>query len=124
MDVTTITKPLIYMLLSTILTHTSLGVVHNDPRPANIFFSPPSPSAPTHAVLLDFGESAIRGADESDGKWELTVKSLCDWLTITRFLMSAGVQGVPRPPLGLPLGFDIAAATLSLKDVDAGNGKE
>ncbi len=116
MDVTTVTKPLIYMLLSTIITQTSLGVIHNDPRPANIMFSP-SPSAPTRAVLLDFGEAIIRGADESEEEWELTVKSISDWVIITRFLMTAGVQGVPRPPVGLiPIGFDIEAATLSLRD--------
>ncbi len=122
-DVTTITKPLIYMLLNTIITYTSLGVIHNDPGPANIFFSPPSPSAPTRAVLLDFGEAMIRNADESDEEWKESVTFVDDWFGVTGFLIHAGVQGVPRRYNGLvPVFPDIAAATLSLKD--AGSGEE
>ncbi len=118
MDVTGITKPLIYMLISTIITHTSLGVIHNDPQPAN---SPPS--APTRAVLLDFGEATIRSADDSDEGWEMTIKFIRDWISITRLLINAGVQGVPRPHgWEIPASFDIATVTLSLKD--RGSGEE
>ncbi len=112
------------MLLNTIITYTSLGVIHNDPGPANIFFSPPSPSAPTRAVLLDFGEAIIR-SEESNDEWEECVICMGDWWAVTRFLIRAGVEGVPRPYNGLiPVDFDIVAATLSLKDAGSGEERE
>ncbi len=53
----------------------------------------------------------------SDEEWDLTIKSISDWFTITRFLMSAGVQGVPCPLFGEPIfDLDIVAEMLSLKD--------
>src|SRR5258708_1279684 len=123
MDPTAITKPIIYMLLNTIITYTSFGVIHNDPRPANIMFSPMSPFAPTRAVLVDFGEAIIRDAGESDEEWKESVMFVDDWFAVTGFLIHAGVQGVPRRYNGRVRVFpDSAAATLSLKD--AGSEEE
>jgi len=116
MDGMAITKPLIYDLLNTIITCISRGVIHNDPGPANIIFSPPSPSVPTRAVLLDFGEAIIRRTESSD-EWEDIVYSIPDWWTMTRCLMKVGVQGLPRPyDKPIPADFDMVAATLSLRD--------
>ncbi|KAJ7227350.1 hypothetical protein GGX14DRAFT_419154, partial [Mycena pura] len=54
-----------------------LGVVHIDLNPSNILFAPTT--RPTRAVVIDFGESAVREEDEDSDYWAETLQFARDF---------------------------------------------
>jgi tRNA A-37 threonylcarbamoyl transferase component Bud32 len=80
-------QSVITSLAETAYTFGALGVTHNDLNPGNILFSPRT--APTHAVIIDFGEAYFR-EDESDEEWDEIVKENWDVHAIKQILVRKG----------------------------------
>jgi hypothetical protein len=70
-----VSTPLILCLLHTAAAFGRLGVIHTDLNPGNILFSPGD--RPTRAVVIDFGESAVRD-EEDDRSWAEIVDENAD----------------------------------------------
>lgn len=65
-----------------------LGVTHNDINPGNILFSPRT--APTHTIIIDFGEAYFREDDDSDEEWDEILKGNWDVDAVRQVLVWKG----------------------------------
>jgi serine/threonine protein kinase len=81
-------QSVIVSLINTVYVFHTLGVTHNDLNSTNILFCPHS--APTRAVIIDFGEAYFREDGDSDQEWNEIVKGSGDAGAIKRVLTWKG----------------------------------
>ena len=73
-DPRVLSPPVIQSLLDTMHRLPDFGVCHDDLNPGNMLFAPAN--KPVRAVLIDFGDCAIRKPEQSDEDWEVEILTI------------------------------------------------